>query len=48
MTPDSPKQHGRWAFAEFTDVWAMQEDFAKVVEKGFGEMISDVIGRATL
>jgi type III restriction enzyme len=33
------KDHGRWAFAEFTDVWAMQEDFAKVVEKGFDKMI---------
>jgi type III restriction enzyme len=24
--------HGRWAFAEFTDVWEMQLDFAKKVE----------------
>jgi type III restriction enzyme len=33
------KDHGRWAFAEFTDVFAMQEDFAEVVEAGFDEMI---------
>jgi type III restriction enzyme len=31
--------HGRWAFAEFTDVYAMQEDFAKVVGTGFNQMI---------
>ena len=33
------KEHGRWAFAEFTDVYAMQEDFAKVVAAAFDEMI---------
>lgn len=33
------KDHGRWAFAEFTDVYAMQEDFAKIIEAGFEEMI---------
>jgi type III restriction enzyme len=32
--------HGRWAFAEFTDVYAMQDDFAKVVDTGFDEMIN--------
>src|SRR5574337_733816 len=36
------KTHGRWAFAEFTDVYAMQEDFAKVVEAGFDQMIEAV------
>ncbi|MDE2272400.1 MAG: DEAD/DEAH box helicase family protein [Xanthomonadaceae bacterium] len=33
------KDHGRWAFAEFTDVYAMQEDFANVVAAAFDTMI---------
>jgi type III restriction enzyme len=37
------KDHGRWAFAEFTDVWAMQEDFAKLVEAAFDEMVGSVM-----
>lgn len=32
--------YGRWAFAEFTDVFDMQEDFAKRVEEEFGKMIN--------
>lgn len=31
--------HGRWAFAEFTEVWQMQTDFAKKVESEFNKMI---------
>ncbi|NWO11880.1 DEAD/DEAH box helicase family protein [Chromohalobacter salexigens] len=31
--------YGRWAFAEFTDVFQMQDDFAKKVEAEFNEMI---------
>ena len=31
--------HGRWAFAEFTDVWQMQSDFAKKIEAEFDRMI---------
>jgi type III restriction enzyme len=31
--------HGRWAFAEFTDVWQMQDDFAARVEAEFNRMI---------
>lgn len=31
--------HGRWAFAEFTELWAMEEDFAKKVEEAFDEML---------
>jgi len=27
--------HGRWAFAEFTDVYAMQHDFASGIEQAF-------------
>lgn len=34
--------HGRWAFAEFTDVYAMQDDFAKRVEAEFDKMIDSV------
>lgn len=32
--------HGRWAFAEFTDVWAIRQDFAAKVESAFDAMIS--------
>ena len=31
--------HGRWAFAEFTDVWQMQDDFARKVQEAFDAMI---------
>lgn len=33
------KTHGRWAFAESTDVWQMQVDFAARVEAEFNDMI---------
>jgi len=33
------KTHGRWAFAEFGDVYQMQEDFARKVQAEFGQMI---------
>ncbi|UJJ56918.1 BPTD_3080 family restriction endonuclease [Rhodanobacter denitrificans] len=33
--------HGRWAFAEFTDVYAMQEDFSKKIEAEFDKMIAN-------
>jgi type III restriction enzyme len=36
--------HGRWAFAEFTDVYAMQEDFAKKIEIEFDKMIAAAAG----
>ncbi|WP_349572264.1 BPTD_3080 family restriction endonuclease [Azotobacter salinestris] len=32
--------YGRWAFAEFTDVYEMQDDFAKKVEAEFEEMLT--------
>ncbi len=35
-------EYGRWAFAEFTDVYAMQSDFAEVVEVEFNNMIAAV------
>jgi hypothetical protein len=33
------KQYGRWAFAEFTDVFQMQDDFAEKVATEFNKMI---------
>ncbi len=33
------KTHGRWAFAEFTDLWQMQVDFAAWVAAEFNDMI---------
>ena len=33
--------HGRWAFAEFTDVWQIQYDFARKVEVEFDRMIGN-------
>ncbi len=35
-------QYGRWAFAEFTDVYEMQTDFEKKVEAEFNKMIESV------
>ena len=34
--------HGRWAFAEFTEVYQIEADFAKKVEAEFGKMIESV------
>ena len=31
--------HGRWAFAEFTDVWQIEADFAAKVASEFNKMI---------
>ncbi|MCG3163892.1 MAG: hypothetical protein JMDDDDMK_05350 [Acidobacteria bacterium] len=35
-------QYGRWAFAEFTDVFQMEEDFASKVEAHFNQMIDTI------
>ncbi len=35
---------GRWAFAELTDVWSMEMDFASKVEQRFNQMIDGAIG----
>ena len=35
--------YGRWAFAEFTDVYLLEADFAKKVEEGFGNLVSNVV-----
>ena len=34
--------YGRWTFAEFTDVFQMQDDFAKKVEGEFNKMIDKI------
>jgi type III restriction enzyme len=40
-------QYGRWAFVEFTDVYEMQDDFAKKVEAEFNRMIEPFVGPDT-
>jgi type III restriction enzyme len=35
--------HGRWAFAEFTEVYQIQSDFAAKVEGEFNKMIESVV-----
>jgi type III restriction enzyme len=35
--------HGRWAFAEFTDVYQIQSDFAAKVESEFDKMIETAV-----
>jgi type III restriction enzyme len=37
--------YGRWAFAEFTDVFQMQDDFARKVESEFNKMIEAAAGK---
>ena len=37
------KTHGRWAFAEFTDVWQMQMDFEQKVAQAFDVLIDQVM-----
>ena len=37
---------GRWAFAEFTDVYEMQTDFETKVEEEFNKLIEDQLGTA--
>jgi type III restriction enzyme len=38
--------HGRWAFAEFTDVYAMQHDFAVKLQEAFDAMVTKVAAPA--
>ena len=40
-------RNGRWAFAEFRDVYEMQSDFAQKVEAEFDKMVESVITRKT-
>ncbi len=39
---------GRWAFAEFTDVFQIGSDFAAAIEKHFREMIDRVAPQGDL
>jgi type III restriction enzyme len=36
--------HGRWAFAEFADVYRIEADFKAKVESAFNTMIAAVCG----
>ncbi len=40
---ESLRYYGRWAFAEFTDVYDIQDDFAAKVEAEFNRMINEAI-----
>ncbi|MGE3296796.1 MAG: BPTD_3080 family restriction endonuclease [Porticoccaceae bacterium] len=42
------KTHGRWAFAEFTDVWQMQVDFKAKVESAFNSMIESATAQQAI
>ena len=37
-------QYGRWAFAEFTEVYQIEADFKAKVEAEFNTMIEQVTG----
>lgn len=41
---NNSKQFGRWAFAEFTEVYMIEADFAAKVENEFNKMIDTSIG----
>jgi len=38
-------QYSRWAFAEFCDVYEMQDDFSNKVEEQFGKMVAGVLSK---
>ncbi|MCG2601109.1 MAG: DEAD/DEAH box helicase family protein, partial [Achromobacter sp.] len=40
--------YGRWAFAEFVDVWEMQEDFKARVESEFNSMIESATAQLAI
>ena len=42
------KQYGRWAFAEFTEVYQIETDFAKKVEAEFNKMIEAALPAAAV
>ena len=41
---NNSRQYGRWAFAEFTDVYQMETDFEAKVEVKFNAMIDSIAG----
>ncbi len=40
------KSYGRWAFAEFTEVYQIEADFKAKVESEFNKMIAKIAERA--
>ncbi len=44
---NNAKQYGRWAFAEFTDVYAMQKDFGDKVQSQFDAMVKAHLAAAS-
>jgi type III restriction enzyme len=42
---EQPRHHGRWAFAEFTEVYQIEADFKAKVESEFNKMIESVSAR---
>jgi type III restriction enzyme len=38
------KQYGRWAFAEFRDVYEIESDFAAKLESEFNRMLEEKAG----
>jgi len=40
-------QYGRWAFAEFTEVYQIQADFKAKVESEFNQMIQQTVNLAS-
>jgi type III restriction enzyme len=40
-------KYGRWAFAEFTEVYQIESDFAKQVEANFNSMIESLTAQTT-
>ncbi len=40
--------HGRWAFAELTEVYQIQADFAAKVEHAFERLIEEAAGSGAL
>jgi type III restriction enzyme len=41
---NNARQYGRWAFAEFTDVYAMQKEFGDKVQAQFDAMVKSHLG----
>ena len=41
-------QYGRWAFAEFTEVYQIETDFKAKVEAEFNKMIASVTAQASV
>ena len=37
------RNYGRWDFAEFTDIFTMEADFAAKVEAAFGTLVEQVV-----